>query len=258
VAPNRVYKPGGPNQVLGWEYQKSFYELMRKEGLHGEAAQGFQAFAHGMSRITTTGYNEGDFAALSMRDQIFVNRKAAYKFTCLYRPEQAAASIPVAPWSENEDAPSLMPMEAHSEEYDAYLANTYGYGFEGQLFCKVAYEGPKSKKAICRWLDFWKTHSRFFKNGYLIHVREPDGKRLDAVMHILDDGSRRALVVVYNPAESEQSDMLTLPFDRIGWAVSGWHSISENGVEGRVVDGQLPVTVPAFNATWLELSERKE
>lgn len=259
VAEGRAYKPGGPNQVLGWESQKRFYKLMRENGLHGEAAQGFQAFAHGMSKITTSGYNEGDFGTMPMRAQILANRKAAYKFTYLYRSEQATTSIPVVPWSDDENAPSLLPMEDHADEYDSYLANTYGYGFEGQPYFKVAFEGPKSRKAVVRWLDFWKQHRSFFKNGYLVHIKEPDGRGIDAVMHVLEeDGKQSALVVAYNPTQGLLFEELSLPFGCIGWDMSGWKPVDGNCGECYFADGRLSVNVPALNAVWCKLVSEKE
>ncbi|MEI8310179.1 MAG: hypothetical protein WCH98_05425, partial [Verrucomicrobiota bacterium] len=163
VAENRGYLPGGPNQPLAWDQQVEFYCRMRARNIHGEAAQGFQAMAHGMSRITTTGYNEGDFGEMAIWEQISSNRKAAYGFTRLYRPEAAVNWIPVMPWSHKADAPSLMPLEEHVEEYDAYLANVYGYGFEGAPFLRVAFDGPMSRAVVGRWLGFWKAHADFFK-----------------------------------------------------------------------------------------------
>jgi hypothetical protein len=54
----------------------------------------------------------------------------------------------------------------------------YGYGFEGKPFCKLPFEGPKSRRAIVRWLRFWKEHSDFFKQGYMLHLRRPAHRRL--------------------------------------------------------------------------------
>ncbi|MBI9020027.1 MAG: hypothetical protein JEZ10_02065 [Verrucomicrobia bacterium] len=255
VAENRPVKPGGPNQVRAWESQKAFYHQMRLAGIHGEAAQGFQAFAHGMSRITTTGYEEGDFGDKSIRAQILANRKAAYDFTKLYRPEQATTVLPVVAWSPDEDAADLLvPMEEHADEYNAYLANVYGYGFEGKPFCKVPFEGPKSRAALQRWLSFWKEHRAYFKDGYLLHLREPDGENIDAVMHLLDDDQgKRILVVAYNPATTEQTCELNLRIDG-----GSWNCKVESGETGTGSGGTLSVTVPPLNATWIELFEMKE
>jgi len=256
VAAGRSYKPGGPNQVLAWERQKEFYAGMRAAGIQGEAAQAFPAFAHGSSRVTTSGYNEADFAALPIREQILANRKAAYDFTYLYRPEQATTSIPVAPWSEDPKAPSLLPLEDHADEYDAYLANMYGYGFEGKPFCKLPFEGPKSRRAIVRWLRFWKEHSDFFKQGYMLHLRRPDGEHIDAVMHFAACGGEKVLLVVYNPRAQEQSDELRLPFERIGWAGGEWTALAESGESFDMRGDRIGVEVRGHSATWYDLERR--
>ncbi|VGO17685.1 hypothetical protein PDESU_06287 [Pontiella desulfatans] len=260
VAENRSVKPGGPNQMLAWEYQKTFYERMKASGIHGEAAQGFQAFAHGMSRITTTGYEEGDFGDKPIQQQILANRKAAYDFTKLYRPEQATTVLPIVAWSPDEDAPDLLvPMEEHADEYNAYLANVYGYGFEGKPFCKVPFEGPKSKAVVQRWLTFWKDHSEYFKQGYLLHLKKPDGEHLDAVMHLLDTGrEEKALVVVYNPAELELSGGINLSVPGFEGREKTWGYKAESGATGTVEGDCLPVSVPPSDATWYELWELKE
>ncbi|MBC8190623.1 MAG: hypothetical protein H8E75_09360 [Puniceicoccaceae bacterium] len=260
VAENRAVKPGGPNQVLAWKHQTEFYQTMRDAGIHGEAAQGFQAFAHGMSRITTTGYEEGDFGDKSIRQQILSNRKAAYSFTMLYRAEQATTVLPVVAWSPDENAPDLLvPMEAHAEEYNAYLANIYGYGFEGKPFCRVPFEGPKSLAAVQRWLNFWKAHRDYFKEGYMLHLYEPDGAHIDAVVHLLDNGpQRRALVVAFNPAEIMLERVCNLILPSFNAAESSWNYRSESGEEGTMTDGMIPISVPAFDATWFELIEIKE
>ncbi len=252
VAENRGYKPGGPNQYIGWQRQKQFYERMKALGYPGEAAQGFCAYPYGMSRITTAGYEEGDFGRMGMRSQIIATRKGAYTFTKVYRPEQAVTFVPVVPWSPNPDAPSLEPMEEKADLYDAYLADCFGYGFSGRIFQRVAFEGPKSEAVVRRWIGFWKDHFDYFQKGYLLHLREPDGEHIDAIAHYLNgNGTCKLLVVVYNPSETEQSDRLALPLKVVPMAK--WEVVSEKG-EKRTVSGEfLDVTVPAENATWYEM-----
>ena len=252
VAENRGYKAGGPNQFIGWERQKQFYQRMKSLGYHGEAAQGFCGFPHGMNRITTTGYDEGDFGTMEMKGQILATRRGAYIFTKVYRPEQAITFIPVVAWSPEADAPCLEPMEENAELYEAYLSFCFGYGFEGRTFQRVAFEGPKSEAAVRRWLGFWKEHSDYFKKGYLLHLRIPDGENIDAVAHYLVDGeSHKLLVVAYNPTEEELSDELSLPFDVVPGG--SWRAACEDGGEQVVEDGKLKVTVGRMGAVWYEL-----
>ncbi|HEY0829158.1 MAG TPA: hypothetical protein VGE40_13750, partial [Bacilli bacterium] len=194
--PGHAHQAGGPSQALSWQRQVELYERMYAQGFYSCSAQGFCAFAHGVNRVATSGYEEGEFGSLTTWDQILSTRKGAYEFTKVYRPEQGEYYIPLVPWL---GGPSLEPLEEHTREYNAFLANCFGYGFEGTVFQHVPYDGPVSQGIINRWLSFWKKNAEFFKKGDLVHVRKPDGEGLDAVMHVLTaDNQMEALLVVYN------------------------------------------------------------
>ena len=118
--------------------------------------------------------------------------------------------------------PNLEPMEDHVAEYNAYLANEFGYGFEGSSFVHLPYEGPKSKAAVLRWLGFWKAHEAFFKQGYMLHLRAPNGSGVDAIIHVVEEGGKkRALLVAFNPTEHPLQDTLSLDVLRDSWLSAG-------------------------------------
>ena len=145
------------------------------------------------------------------------------------------------------------------DEYSAYLANVYGYGFEGKPFCRVPFDGPKSRAAVERWLTFWKEHSAYFKEGYLHHLRAPDGERIDAVMHLREDGRKKqALVVAFNPTPETKTEELVLNVSGSESGKGPWRCTSESGESMTITGRTLPVAVPAFNATWYELLEIEE
>lgn len=142
------------------------------------------------------------------------------------------------------------PMEEKSRLYDAYLGFCFGFG--GRVLQRVAFDGPKSEAVIRRWLGFWKGHSDYFFKGFLLHLKEPDGANIDAIAHYLVEGdTHKLLVVAYNPADKEQSDELSLPFDV---APEGkWAAVSESGQKQIVDNGELKVTVPGMDTIWYEM-----
>jgi hypothetical protein len=79
-------------------------------------------------------------------------------------------------------------------------------------------------------------------------------------MHLLDedDQPKRALLVAYNPSDKTQSHPCNLTAPGFQFSECAWRYTSESGTEGTVTNGVLPVTVPAFNATWFELIEKKD
>ena len=247
----------GTNQALAWQRQVAFYQRMLVHGWHGEAAQGFAAFANGMSRITTTGYVEGDFHSRPTWDLLWNTRKAAYFFTRLYRPEQATTFIPVWPWDFGTGAkPRWLPLEEHLEEYNASLGFVFGYGFEGKCYQKLSYDGPHSREIVTRWLTFWKEHAVFFKDGYLHHVREPDGERIDAVMHVVGEGAAtRVLVVAFNPLGREQRDPLALPLACLGLGGKNWQITGAAGAMAQVTGDVLDIVLPVYGVVWYEMRQ---
>jgi hypothetical protein len=255
VSEDSPCRPGGPSQLLAWQRMSAFYQHMNTLGIHGEAAQGFCAFANGMSRITTTGYHEGDFGELTPPEQVVNLRRAMYDFIRAYRPEQATTFVCVYPWSPKPDAPSLLPMEDNLPVYEAYLASCFGYGFEGRIFQPVAYDGPRSRAATERWLGFWKDHEAFFKQGHVHRIRRPDGSDLDAVLHVLETGEGICgLLVVYNPTDRELKGEFQLPLKVLGGEGSEYTVIREREASFTWrVSTPFTAALPADSATWYEL-----
>lgn len=245
------FKPGH-NQFLAWERQTELYQKMRAMGVYVDAAQAFNALAVGLNRVATSGYDEAEFISHDVRSQIMVTRRQAYRFTQTNNPEQGQFWAPVEGWL---DGPTMLPMEEHAAEFNAYLADFCGYGFEGSLFTRDIYGGPKTRAIALRWVGFWKDHADFFKKGFILHAVEPDGKRVDAVIHVLEqNGRRRALLVAYNPTDNPQSAELDLSvLKMVKWPLSGWVARSEKGQTQKVSNGKITVSVPAFDATWYEI-----
>jgi hypothetical protein len=252
-----AHAAGGSSQALAWQQLSGFYQRMCAQGFHGEAAQGLCAMAHGTQRVTTSGYDEGEFATLGPLAQVLATRKGAYHFTRLYRPEQGIYFIPVVPWLHGS---GLEPMEENVTALNAYLANCFGYGFDGRCFTRRPWDGPKSRQFVLRWLDFWKRHEDYFRQGHLVHVAEPDGRKCDAVLHAIPGlpGNvpiSKALLVVYNPSSAPLAETFDLTQLDLKFSPGTWRWTEEDGTIGHSSsdDLRLVVRVPPQDATWVEL-----
>jgi hypothetical protein len=51
---------------------------------------------------------------------------------------------------------------------------------------------------VKKWVGFYKKH-RAILDSDIIHVRRPDGRDIDCMMHVNPQLKERALAMVYNP-----------------------------------------------------------
>lgn len=252
VAPqSEARHPAHGDQQLGWRRQCEFFGILSAQRFFVEAAQGMNAFHHGARRIATSGYTEGDFHNTDPKTMVLKTRQGAWGFTRQFRPEQGIYFIPIESWLMG---PALLPMSEHLVEINAYLANCYGYGFDGRLYTSQLYDGAETRRIVARWTEFYKQFRRFFQDGNLLHLREPDGKQVDAVGHLLDTaGERKLLVVAFNPLDTAQSGVIPLPPSEAGHA---WMLNEPRDGSVELVGKVLEVKVPALDACWGLLEAR--
>ncbi len=72
------------------------------------------------------------------------------------------------------------------------------------------YDTPETKKIVKKWVDFYKRH-RPILDSDIIHVRRPDGRDLDCILHVNPDLTTKGLAMIYNPTEKKINRYITLP-----------------------------------------------
>ena len=63
---------------------------------------------------------------------------------------------------------------------------------------------------VKKWADFYKKY-RLILDADLIHVRRPDGRSIDCMLHADVQISPCGLAMLYNPTHTAQQITLTLP-----------------------------------------------
>jgi hypothetical protein len=63
---------------------------------------------------------------------------------------------------------------------------------------------------VIRTVAKYKKYRRLLE-GDITHLRRPDGRRIDAILHTDDDHPSRMMLVAYNPVSHKQSTILGLP-----------------------------------------------
>jgi alpha-galactosidase len=61
-----------------------------------------------------------------------------------------------------------------------------------------------------KWVNFYKKHRQVL-DGDIIHLRRPDGRDWDGILHVNPDGEEKGLIMLYNPLESAITREITIP-----------------------------------------------
>ena len=168
--------------------------------------------------------------------------------------------LPLTQYHGGGAAAQLEPLDEHLDAYEAHLAQNFG---SGVIAC---YRGPRlfdterTRAVVAKWAAFYK-ENRAILDSDIIHVRRPDGRDIDCMLHVNPALQTCGLAMVYNPLDQAVKRTLTLPLYytgahgscRIRREAGPWQTlILDDRAQGRV-----ELEMPPRSATWFFIEPRR-
>jgi hypothetical protein len=123
----------------------------------------------------------------------------------------------------------------------------------------AAYRGPriydtdKTKAVVKGWVDFYRKHEPIL-TGDIIHVRRPDGRDLDCMMHANAALEEKGLAFIWNPTGTRVTRDFTLPLYYTGLTETAGVSERDGPAKEYALDREynirVPVDIEANGYTW--------
>ena len=201
------------SQLRQWESCISFYHQCRERGIYINSPDSY--YLNGANKCGM-GYRETNFS-LPREQQILIARQNIYDGTFEKTPSMGWMFVPLVEYHGGGQAATFEPLCQHLKDYEWHLAQNFG---SGVIAC---YRGPRlfdteqTKKLVKKWVDFYIQY-RAILNSDLIHVRRPDGRSIDCILHVNSQLNPRGLAMVYNPTSQIQQMNLKLPLYYSGLA----------------------------------------
>ena len=85
--------------------------------------------------------------------------------------------------------------------YEAHLAQNFGSGIQCCYRGLRLYDTDATKAVVKKWVDFYKKY-RPILDSDIIHVRRPDGRDIDCMMHVNPSLKEKGLADGLQPAGS--------------------------------------------------------
>ena len=237
------------SQWKQWKIIADFYQWCRKRKIYLNVPDWY--FLAGSNK-TGIGYREVNWS-LPRDRQIMLGRQNLYDGTWEKTPSMSWTFVPLVEYQGGGAAATLEPLSEHLDAYEAHLVQNFGYGVQACYRGTRIYDTEQTKALVKKWVDWYKKY-RAILNSDVVHLRRPDGRDLDAVLHVNSGLEEKGLALVFNPTERAIEKTFVLPLYYTG--LTDRAKIREQEGEAkfyrldRKYEVQLSVKVAPNSFTW--------
>jgi hypothetical protein len=198
------------------------------------------------------GYREVNWS-LPRERQIIHTRQLNYKCTWERVPSSLWSFVPLTQYHGGGATATLEPLKDHLYEYKTLMFQNYGAGVQACYRGPRLYDTEETKQVVQEIIGWYKKY-REILNSDIIHLRQPDARDWDGIMHVNPQLEQKGLALFFNPTDEEITRTIKLPLYYTGLDKKAY--ISEHGNRSKVyklnrdytVD--LKINIPANGYTW--------
>jgi len=205
------HKGLGDSQWTQWKTITDFYKWCRERDIYLNVPDWY--FLSGSNK-TGIGYREVNWS-LPRERQILLGRQNLYDGTWEKTPSMGWTFVPLVQYHGGGAAATLEPLAQHLDAYEAHLVQNFGYGVQACYRGTRLYDSEAAKALVKKWVDWYKKY-RAILNSDIIHLRRPDGRDLDAVLHVNPNLKEKGMLLVFNPTGRAISKTLSVPLTYAG------------------------------------------
>jgi hypothetical protein len=227
------------SQWKQWQACVKFYHECRNRGIYINSPDWY--YLNGSNKCGM-GYRETNFSLPRWR-QILISRQNIYDGTFEKTPSMGWMFVPLVEYHGGGAAATFEPLSEHLQEYEWHLAQNFGSGVIACYRGPRLYDTEETKTVVKKWVDFYKKY-RTILDSDIIHIRRPDGKDIDCIMHVNSQTKERALAMVYNPTDREITTTLKLPLYYTGLTDKAMIREQEGEAREYKLDRKYNVYVP--------------
>ena len=246
---HKYHKGLGDSQWLQKQKMNSLYQWMNENGIYTNVPDYY--VMSGSTKVGI-GYREANWS-LPRERQLVLGRQAIYDGMWERLPSMCWTFVPLTEYHGGGQAATLEPLNDHLDAYVGHMMQNYGSGVQACYRGHRLYDTEKTKNAVIEVISWYKKY-RDILNSELIHIRRPDGKDYDAMMHVNPDLKQKALAMFYNPTETEITRMVKLPMYYTGLHDAAMIRCKDGNASkynvSRDYTIDLEVKIPANSYTW--------
>ena len=240
----------GDSQWEQWKATVAFYKWLRAEGVYANMPDFYLLSGTSKSGI---GYREVNWS-LPRAQQIILGRQNIYDGTWTRTPSMGWTFVPLTQYHGGGAEATLEPLSEHLDSYDAHMTQNYGSGVQACYRGPRLYDTDETKNLVKSKIEQYKKY-RDILNADIIHLRRPDGRDWDGILHVDPQLENKGYAMIYNPTKKSMVRTLRLPLYFTG--LNDKASISINGGVSMAYDldrffnATVEMEIPAEGYCWI-------
>lgn len=237
------------SQWQQWKKISQFYRWCRAKGVYLNVPDWY--FLSGSNK-TPMGYVETNWS-LPRAHQEIIERQNIYDGTWQKTPSMGFMFVPLTQYHGGGEAATIEPLNEHLDHYETRLRNLFGAGVQACYRGPRLYDTDTTKELVNKWVSFYKKYRQILDSD-IIHLRRPDGKDWDGIMHVNPSLQQKGFISVYNPLDVPISKEIKIPLYYTG--LTDKVTIKEQNQNAKVYVLErdysitIPITIPAKGFNW--------
>jgi len=244
------HKGLGDSQWTQWKTISDLYAWCRARAVYLNVPDWY--YLEGANK-DGMGYREADWS-LPRERQVLIARQNIYDGTWEKTPSMGWMFVPLVEYQGGGAEATLEPLKDHLSFYEQHLSSNLTAGVQACYRGPRLYDSPETRTMVKHWVSFYKQHRGILESD-IIHLRRPDGRDYDAILHVNPALREKGLAVIHNPLSEPLTRTIRLPLYYTGLTNSALLRVN-GGVAQRVAIGgdyvtEVKVTIPADGMTWI-------
>lgn len=194
------------SQWKQWNKISTFYKWCREKGIYLNVPDWY--FLTGSNK-TPMGYVETNWS-LPRAWQEVIERQNIYDGTWQKTPSMGFMFVPLTQYHGGGTAATIEPLSEHLEHYETRLRNLFGAGVQACYRGPRLYDTAETQRVVKKWVDFYKKY-RAILDSDIIHLRRPDGRDWDGIIHVNPSLPQKAFLSLYNPLDEDIEREISVP-----------------------------------------------
>jgi len=184
---------------------------------------------------------------------VVLNRQNIYDGTWDKSPSMGWGFVPLTKYQGGDSSAVLEPLKDHLADYEKLMMQYYSAGVQACYRGPRLYDAPETKALVVKVVAWYRKY-RLILNAPVIHLRRPDGRDWDGILHADPNGKDKGMLLLYNPTPKAITRRIDFPAyyaglkDKAIVAEGDARPLSlPIGKDGKV---RLNVTIPAQGSKW--------